>query len=926
MFLDRILLAGIVVSLASLALATALLLYVLTTLSTPQVVRLVSVVPSQGSIILDEVGDSVALTLRGYYSDLSLEDLDQSFVTYESTDPKVVTVAQGGIVTANGSGSAAILIEFGGFSKRVHALVFGDIPTLPPLDPSMVGIIGDLGVEIRVVLNRIIIELQPGYDGDAASDLAARLDGEVLFSYGAFPLHVIEFNNQARPLLETLDNAVSDSRVAAAYPDILFEPTDHSIETLSIDPDRGAAYRHAGFERAWRMLEDVAELNPVIISVIETGVLNLAGANQPAIIGSEFDVRTIHAPPTGQLTAPHAAAVTSIIAALNGNIPPSLHRNADRNFSGIVTSIDNLDYDLIALNDDQFLTISNVLQQLQTINVNRNAIDVVNMSFVGPSRLPWRIFHPLLITHEGRVKDMVKGMPEITFVPAAGNCQVEAEVYFPARFSLDLDNVITVGGANGDYTGRWTNLNPICNPDGLNGTSSAFGDAVTMAAPAKRVWTVDINNNGYNPDGGTSFAAPMVTGTIALLKALDADANPLQLRRLLIETADVNTICTSAVTPCPRADREDWPFLRADKAVARLLSDPVDAEISDRVTVPSNTQRIMGNRFEVGVDIQNRGEMLWPFYVEAFVRSPGGVEKSLDALEIAVAPRGSHPFRWGFWPTQPGCWDLRVKVWMDSDPASHLRAALAELNPDVQKVGLLADSGWREEVFEVRPDPTQEIQCSNSHQAIPLPKGLTQLDANVLLLADTSGSMEGHKIEALKQAVDTFINRMYDIRFRGKGGTEVEADYVGLSDFDDSYQGVMSIGPIESTGADIDTWQDAVDHIDAEGGTAFYDAVISSIDVLKNQGAPARNNILIALTDGLDQDSKNSLSDAMAALEASSITLFALALSEPGGSGDYDLEVLEDLANATGGAAYAADTDNLAGLYLLFSTIFETEP
>ena len=132
MFLDRILLAGIVVSLASLALATALLLYVLTTLSTPQVVRLVSVVPSQGSIILDEVGDSVALTLRGYYSDLSLEDLDQSFVTYESTDPKVVTVAQGGIVTANGSGSAAILIEFGDFSKRVHALVFGDIPTFRP--------------------------------------------------------------------------------------------------------------------------------------------------------------------------------------------------------------------------------------------------------------------------------------------------------------------------------------------------------------------------------------------------------------------------------------------------------------------------------------------------------------------------------------------------------------------------------------------------------------------------------------------------------------------------------------------------------------------------------------------------------------------------------------------------------------------------
>ena len=93
---------------------------------------------------------------------------------------------------------------------------------------------------------------------------------------------------------------------------------------------------------------------------------------------------------------------------------------------------------------------------------------------------------------------------------------------------------------------------------------------------------------------------------------------------------------------------------------------------------------------------------------------------------------------------------------------------------------------------------------------------MTRVDANVLLLADTSGSMEDQKMEALKQAVDVFVNRMYDIRIQGKGGTEVEADYVGLSDFDDSYRGVISIGPIDSTGADLDTWRGAVDYLDAE--------------------------------------------------------------------------------------------------------------
>ena len=462
--------------------------------------------------------------------------------------------------------------------------------------------------------------------------------------------------------------------------------------------------------------------------------------------------------------------------------------------------------------------------------------------------------------------------------------------------------------------------------DGLEGNSSAYGRAVTIAAPAESVWIVDINNNGYNPDGGTSYAAPMATGTVALLKAIDADATPSELRRLLIDTADLTTVCTSTVTRCPQRDMEDWNFLRADRAVAKLLSDRVDAEISNMLTVPSDTQRILGNFFEIGVEIDNTGQMVWPFHAEAYVRSPGGSETSLEALQIAVPPGRSHPFRWRFWPNQSGCWDLRVKVWMDDDRASHLRAALAKLNPNLQEVGLLADSGWREEVFEVRSGPDNDMQCANSQQAIPLPKGLTQIDANVLLLADTSGSMEGQKIEALRQAVDAFVNRMYDIRFQRKGGIEIEADHVGLSDFDEGYRGVISIGPIDSAGADLDTWRYAADNLGADGGTAFYDAVINSIEILNSQDAPARNNILIALTDGLDQDSQNSFNDALAALGESSVTLFALALAEPGGSGDYDLEVLKDLADATGGAAYIADTDDLSGLYLLFSTIFETEP
>ena len=182
MFIDRTIVVGALISVAGLALATAVLVYALTTLTTPQVVRLVGLVPSPGTVMLDDVGDSATLTVQGYYSDLSTEDLDPAFVTYESTDPVVVTVSPDGTATAKGSGSADILIEFVGFRQRVHTVVFGATTIIPRIDPSMVGVIPDLEVEIRAVLDRVIIELQPGNDVLAAAGVAAHLGGEVVYS------------------------------------------------------------------------------------------------------------------------------------------------------------------------------------------------------------------------------------------------------------------------------------------------------------------------------------------------------------------------------------------------------------------------------------------------------------------------------------------------------------------------------------------------------------------------------------------------------------------------------------------------------------------------------------------------------------------------------------------------------------------------
>ena len=127
--------------------------------------------------------------------------------------------------------------------------------------------------------------------------------------------------------------------------------------------------------------------------------------------------------------------------------------------------------------------------------------------------------------------------------------------------------------------------------------------------------------------------------------------------------------------------------------------------------------------------------------------------------------------------------------------------------------------------------------------------------------------------------------------------------------------------PIAPLGDDLGAWETAVAALDGDGGTAFFDAVINAVSVLESDGAPGRVNIMIALTDGMDVDSAASIDDAINALAQSSnpILLFALAYGEPG---DYDLDALKRLAEATGGNAYPATPTDVDRLFTLLATLF----
>lgn len=106
-----------------------------------------------------------------------------------------------------------------------------------------------------------------------------------------------------------------------------------------------------------------------------------------------------------------------------------------------------------------------------------------------------------------------------TFVAASGNNGRET-VYWPAAFP----QVIAVGAVGADFR-----------PTGF----STRGDHVAVCAPGERVFTAALD--GYQRATGTSFAAPFVTATVALMIArADRRAFPLDpptIKLLLTATA-----------------------------------------------------------------------------------------------------------------------------------------------------------------------------------------------------------------------------------------------------------------------------------------------------------------------------------------------------------------------------------------------------
>lgn len=129
--------------------------------------------------------------------------------------------------------------------------------------------------------------------------------------------------------------------------------------------------------------------------------------------------------------------------------------------------------------------------------------------------------------------------------------------------------------------------------------------------------------------------------------------------------------------------------------------------------------------------------------------------------------------------------------------------------------------------------------------------------------------------------------------------TKDKVSVVGFSDKVDKTQ------PLTNNQAVV---SGSINSLSAKGGTAFYDAISTGISQVENADGI---NVVIAMTDGKDNLSKNSLSGVISKAKKANIPVYIIGL------GDVDKKTLQRLANQTGGQAFFTDDPSkLSGIYL----------
>ncbi|MFO7170213.1 MAG: VWA domain-containing protein [Chloroflexota bacterium] len=171
-----------------------------------------------------------------------------------------------------------------------------------------------------------------------------------------------------------------------------------------------------------------------------------------------------------------------------------------------------------------------------------------------------------------------------------------------------------------------------------------------------------------------------------------------------------------------------------------------------------------------------------------------------------------------------------------------------------------------------------EATPAAASEAVPL---------NFCMVLDRSGSMQGAKLAALKDATKRVID------------TLTPQDVVSIVLFDDTVQVLVPA----TAAADKAALHAQVDAIEEMGGTAMSGGLAAGQAELRKHLAPERASAMLLLTDGQTWGDEDRCRQIAGELAADGVRITALGLGS-----EWNERLLDDIAEATGGTSdYIAD-------------------
>lgn len=181
---------------------------------------------------------------------------------------------------------------------------------------------------------------------------------------------------------------------------------------------------------------------------------------------------------------------------------------------------------------------------------------------------------------------------------------------------------------------------------------------------------------------------------------------------------------------------------------------------------------------------------------------------------------------------------------------------------------------------------------------------LNRKRADIMLVVDTSGSMEGDKLELVKAGLETFLLRI------------LPEDRVGLITFDSDARVATPIAPLSENRIAL---QSAIGDMRARGKTAVFDALDLARRELEALPAAEDDRItaIVLLSDGADNSSSSSLDGIRQSFDETGITIFPVAYG-----GDADVAIVQAIAEFSRTQVVQGDTGDIAQIFENLSRYF----